>query len=80
LEIVAEKSEAKIGITQISGVLARCIVNVKKEGELVSPGEFLGLIRFGSRVDVEVPEGYKPVVKPGTRVHGLSSVVAKRVS
>ena len=47
----------KIGFTQIAGLVARRILRFVKEGQRVSNGERIGLIRFGSRVDVYLPAG-----------------------
>ena len=47
----------KIGFTQIAGLVARRIMSFVKEGDQVAAGERIGLIRFGSRVDVYLPAG-----------------------
>jgi phosphatidylserine decarboxylase len=55
----------RIGVVQIAGLLARRIVCFSREGALVAAGERIGMIRFGSRVDVYLPEGVRPLVAEG---------------
>jgi phosphatidylserine decarboxylase len=63
---------------QIAGLIARRIVFSKKPGEFVAKGERVGLIKFGSRVDVLLGPEWEIVVEPGMRVSGGSSVIARR--
>src|SRR5207302_684534 len=62
---------------QIAGLIARRVVSWKKAGEKVARGERIGLVRFGSRVDVWVPSEAEILVKLGDNVKGGSSVVAR---
>jgi phosphatidylserine decarboxylase len=62
---------------QIAGLIARRVVSWKKEGELVARGERIGLVRFGSRVDVWVPKEAEILVRLGENVKGGSSVLAR---
>jgi len=62
---------------QIAGLIARRVVSWKKPGEKVARGERIGLVRFGSRVDVWVPKEAKILVKVGENVKGGSSVLAR---
>jgi phosphatidylserine decarboxylase len=57
----------KIGFTQIAGLVARRILSFVREGDSVVAGERVGLIRFGSRVDVYLPTGTGPRVLLGQR-------------
>jgi phosphatidylserine decarboxylase len=57
----------KIGFTQIAGLVARRIIAFVREGDVVEAGQRVGLIRFGSRVDVYLPAGIAPRVLPGQR-------------
>ena len=57
----------RIGFTQIAGLVARRIVPFVKPGDIVAAGQRIGLIRFGSRVDVYLPEGCAPRVALGQR-------------
>lgn len=57
-----------IAVRQIAGLIARRVVSRLHAGQRVTQGEPLGLIRFGSRVDVFVPMSYDPLVEKGQRV------------
>jgi len=61
---------------QIAGLIARRVVSWKKAGERVARGERIGLVRFGSRVDVWVPRDAEILVRVGENVKGGSSVLA----
>src|SRR5216684_3478500 len=62
---------------QIAGLIARRVVSWKKAGERVTRGERIGLIRFGSRVDVWLPREAEILVQVGENVKGGSSVLAR---
>jgi phosphatidylserine decarboxylase len=62
---------------QIAGWVARRVVSWKKKGDTVARGELIGLVRFGSRVDVWLPSDAEILVKVGQNVKGGSSVLAK---
>lgn len=62
---------------QIAGVLARRIVLTKRPGDWVAKGERVGLIKFGSRVDVILPPDVEVSVRMGERVCGGSSVIGR---
>lgn len=55
----------RIGVVQIAGLVARRIVPFVSERQSVTAGERIGMIRFGSRVDVYLPEGARPLVAEG---------------
>ena len=63
---------------QIAGLIARRIVFNKKPGDHVETGERIGLIKFGSRMDVLLGNEWEIVVKPGMRVSAGSSIIARR--
>jgi phosphatidylserine decarboxylase len=66
--ILVESADGlRIGITQIAGLVARRILAFVKEGDPVEAGQRVGLIRFGSRVDVYLPAGVAPRVVLGQR-------------
>jgi phosphatidylserine decarboxylase len=64
---------------QIAGLIARRIVFDKKPGDHVTTGERIGLIKFGSRVDVILGPEWEVVVRPGMRVSAGSSTIARRI-
>jgi phosphatidylserine decarboxylase len=61
---------------QIAGLIARRIIFTKKVGDRVALGERVGLIKFGSRVDVVLPSDCQVAVKIGDHVKGASSILA----
>ncbi|QDP18630.1 phosphatidylserine decarboxylase [Sphingomonas xanthus] len=65
--LVEREDGVAIGFTQIAGLVARRIMSFVKEGDRVAAGERIGLIRFGSRVDVFLPAGTGPAVILGQR-------------
>ena len=69
-------ASARIGVVQIAGLIARRIVPFVKEGQTVSAGERIGMIRFGSRVDVYLPEGARPLVAEGQLSLAGETVIA----
>ncbi len=74
---VIEKADGtRVGMTQIAGLVARRIVKFVREGQGVAAGERIGLIRFGSRVDVFLPAGYTPAVAIGQRAIAGETVLA----
>jgi len=73
--IMVAQGDLKLVFTQIAGLIARRIVCWKQVGDIVAKGELIGLIRFGSRVDVLFPAGTEATVQPGTRVRGGSSPI-----
>jgi len=68
-----------IAFVLIAGLVARRIVCGIREGQRISAGERIGLIRFGSRVDVYCPPPYVPLVMPGQRMVGGEVVLADRL-
>ena len=75
--LVERGDGVKIGFTQIAGLIARRIVPFVKGGDIVAPGQRVGLIRFGSRVDVYLPEGTEPQVLMGQKVIAGETVLAR---
>ncbi len=67
----------RIVFKQIAGALARRIVFRKKPGDYCARGERVGMIRFGSRVDVFLPPSVSVAVKPGDKVKAGLSVLAR---
>lgn len=65
---------------QIAGLIARRIVFDKKAGDTVATGERVGLIKFGSRVDVILGPEWEIIVRPGMRVAAGSSTIARRIA
>jgi phosphatidylserine decarboxylase len=66
----------RIGVVQIAGLVARRIVPFVQEGQEVAAGDRIGMIRFGSRVDVYLPEGGRPLVAEGQTAIAGETVLA----
>jgi len=76
-EVLMEmKSGQLVGFSQIAGLIARRIVCDLKESQEVLAGQRFGIIRFGSRMDVYLPKGVKPLVSVGQRTYGGETVIA----
>lgn len=69
-------SGVRIACVQIAGLVARRIVTFVKEGDTIGPGERIGLIRFGSRVDTYLPPGKAPLVAVGQYAIAGETVLA----
>ncbi|GGD73206.1 phosphatidylserine decarboxylase [Croceicoccus mobilis] len=66
-----------VGFTQIAGLVARRIVPFVKPGDMLAKGQRVGLIRFGSRVDVYLPAGTEPSVVLGQKAIAGETVIAR---
>jgi phosphatidylserine decarboxylase len=75
--LVESRDGVRVGFTQIAGLVARRILTWVKPGDQVSTGQRVGLIRFGSRVDVYLPFGTAPQVILGQRTIAGETVVAR---
>ena len=66
-------------INQIAGILARAIINFKDEGDIVKKGDMMGIIQFGSRVDIYIPRSdiKEILVRNGERVNGPETALVK---
>jgi len=74
--LVITSTMARIAVVQIAGLVARRIVCFVKEGQQVAAGERFGMIRFGSRLDIYLPEGTTPQVAVGQIAIGGETVIA----
>ena len=69
-------SGGEIGLVQVAGLVARRIIAFVVEGASLTPGQRVGLIRFGSRCDVYLPQGVEPLVLVGQRTLAGETVLA----
>jgi len=76
--VLIETDSGILELTQIAGVLTRRIVSYISEGTRVKRGERIGMIRFGSRVDVTLPEGYVFTVKLNDNVKAGETIIAMK--
>ncbi len=74
--VIATGGGTYIAVIQIAGLVARRIVPFVREGETVAAGQRIGMIRFGSRVDVYLPEGAHPIVGEGQTAVAGETVLA----
>jgi phosphatidylserine decarboxylase len=75
---VLENDEVKVGVVQIASRLVRRIDSYVKEGESVEQGDWIGMIRFGSQVDVIIPGNYRIMVDTGRQVHAAETIIAEK--
>lgn len=75
-----ETSEGDIELRQITGTLVREIICYVRPGDRVLRGERVGMIRFGSRVEVTVPPGFDLKVKNGDKVRAGETIIAVKGS
>jgi phosphatidylserine decarboxylase len=73
---VIATTKGRIGVVQIAGLIARRILCFVREGATVGAGERIGMIRFGSRVDVYLPEGAKPLIAEGQTAIAGETIIA----
>jgi phosphatidylserine decarboxylase len=74
--LVIGTPQGTIGVVQIAGLVARRIVCFVREGQAIGAGERFGLIRFGSRLDVYLPDGVKALVSAGQTAVAGETVLA----
>jgi phosphatidylserine decarboxylase len=72
-----ETARGPVAVRQIAGLVARRIVAWADEGSALERGQRFGMIRFGSRTEVFLPIGCVPLVKPGDRVEGAATPIAR---
>jgi phosphatidylserine decarboxylase len=75
--LVESGDGVRIGFTQIAGLVARRILSFVRTGDSVEAGERIGLIRFGSRVDVYLPDGTTPRVLLGQRTIAGETIIGE---
>ncbi len=76
--VVMNTESGTLELTQIAGILTRRIVSYVSEGSNVKRGERIGMIRFGSRVDVIIPPNYEFIVRVGKNVTAGETIIAKK--
>ncbi len=75
--LVSGARQHRVLVRQIAGLIARRIANYSREGESVEQGDRMGIIRFGSRVDVLLPRAAEILVRPGDRTHAGKTLLAR---
>ena len=79
LKITIKNGNNLIYVTQIAGLIARRIVNYVKPNENIKQGERYGIIKFGSRVDIEFPNNFKLLVNEGQQCIGGETIIAQDI-
>ncbi len=74
--VIESDDGERFGVRQIAGMLARRVVSFAEVGDSFERGELIGLIKFGSRVDLLVPQAYTVEVERGMRLHEGATLVA----
>jgi len=77
VETVLVSALGTFRVVQVAGTIARRIVPYRQEGDRVKKGQRIGMIRFGSRVELTLPKGARLVVRAGDRVRAGESTVAE---
>jgi phosphatidylserine decarboxylase len=75
--LTIEGQNIRVVVRQIAGLIARRVICWKKPGNFLERGELIGLIRFGSRVDVVLPDKVKLRIRVGDKVIGGSSILGE---
>lgn len=76
-EITIKAEDGMFKVVQVAGIFARRIVCYLREGDKIEKGAKIGLIRFGSRVILEIPESYRFIRKEGEKVKAGETVAVK---
>ena len=74
--LVIATEKGRIGVVQIAGLVARRILCFVRAGATVGVGERIGMIRFGSRLDVYLPDGVRPLVAEGQTAIAGETIIA----
>ena len=79
LKLTIKNGNNLIYVTQIAGLIARRIVNYVKPNENINQGDRYGIIKFGSRVDIEFPNNFKLLVNEGQQCIGGETIIAQDI-
>ncbi|MGP8321799.1 MAG: phosphatidylserine decarboxylase [Methanosarcinaceae archaeon] len=75
-KITIDTEHGEVSVTQIAGTITRRIITYVKEGDITQQGQRFGMIRFGSRVDVTIPDVFEISCKKGDKVYAGETVIA----
>ncbi|AKB76433.1 Phosphatidylserine decarboxylase [Methanosarcina lacustris Z-7289] len=75
-EFIIQSKYGDVQVTQIAGIIARRIVTYSRVNDILEQGQRIGMIRFGSRVDVTIPHDFDITVSKGERVLAGKTVIA----
>jgi phosphatidylserine decarboxylase len=77
LTVIERPNGDRVAVRQIVGLIARRVVCYLSDGQPVERGQLLGVIKFGSRVDLMVPPGYRVLVRKGQKVRNGETPLAE---
>jgi len=75
-EFIIHSKYGDVSVTQIAGAIARRIVSYSQVNDIIEQGQRIGMIRFGSRVDVTIPHDFDITVRKGERVLAGKTIIA----
>ncbi len=75
-EFIIHSKYGDVSVMQIAGTIARRIVSYPRVNDVIEQGQRIGMIRFGSRVDVTIPHNFEIIVRKGERVLAGKTVIA----
>ncbi|MDW5551942.1 phosphatidylserine decarboxylase [Methanosarcina sp.] len=75
-EFIIHSKYGDVSVTQIAGTIARRIVSYSQVNDMIEQGQRIGMIRFGSRVDVTIPHDFEIIVRKGERVLAGKTIIA----
>jgi phosphatidylserine decarboxylase len=75
-EFIIHSKYGDVSVTQIAGTIARRIVPYSRVNDIIEQGQRIGMIRFGSRVDVTIPHDFEIIVRKGERVLAGKTIIA----
>ena len=75
MAVIRTEQGETIAVQQLAGLVARRVVSYLEKGDRVERGDLIGVIKFGSRVDLYLPSRYRLLVEKGQTVHeGLTAM------
>ena len=77
-KVIIDTEHGEVSVTQIAGTITRRIITYAQEGDKMQQGQRFGMIRFGSRVDVTIPEVFDISCKKGDNVYAGETVIAMK--
>jgi len=77
-KIIIDTEHGEVSVTQIAGTITRRIVTYVNEGDMIQQGQRIGMIRFGSRVDVTIPGVFEISCIKGDKVYAGETVIAMK--
>jgi len=78
VDVELDSGGSSVTMRLVAGMVARRIVCRLEQGDTVRQGQKIGMIRFGSRVEVTVPRGWRPTVVVGDRIRGGLTVIGEQ--